>query len=224
MQESLSLRDAWLVLHLASFAIGTGTAIFTDILFVRAIRRPAAGRWNAEVMSVGSVVIWSVLLLIVISGVALTLPRAGELLRSARFLTKMFVVAVIVVNGARLHLVLTPRLTEAFFRVGATSAGSVALPALRRQAFVAGAVSSSSWLGAIALAALPDLDGAPALYPLSYLALLGGAAGAALLADLVYARTLGRVSAITTKEVAQKLLEEVDVYETWFSRPKSQDD
>ena len=218
-----SLHDLWLVLHLVAFAVGTGTAMFSDILFVRAIRRPTLGRWNSEVLSVGSAVIWTALVFVLVSGVALTVPRTAELFTSGRFLTKMVVVAVIIANGIRLQRVLTPRLTEAFFRVGATSVGSAMLPTLRRQAFVAGAISTSSWLSAVALGGLPDLPNGLWLYPLCYLVALGGAIGTSLVADLLYGKTLARASQDTAKAVAEQLLEEVDVYKTWFSRPKKRD-
>jgi hypothetical protein len=209
-----------LVLHLIAFALGTGTAIFNDILFVRALRRPATTSWSAEQLAVASAVIWAALLFVVVSGVALTLPRADELLRSGRYLTKMAAVAVILVNGIRLHLVLLPRLAEAFFRVGATSAGSAVLPTLRRQAFVAGAISSGSWLSAVALGGLPDLPNAALIYPLCYLLVLAGGVGTALAANRLYARRLRRASERTAQAVAQQLLDEVAVHQTWFSRPR----
>lgn len=217
----LLAHDLWLVLHLIAFAIGTGTAIFSDILFVRAIVTPERIRWNPDVLPVGSAVIWAALLVVVASGILLTLPRAAELLTSGRFLTKIAVVAVITANGFRLQRVLAPRLSEAFFRVGVTSAGSAVLPTLRRQAFVAGAVSSVSWLSAVALGALPDLPNGFAVYGLSYLLLLGGAIGSAILADLLYARRLQRASQNTAQAVARQLLDDVDVYQTLFSRPRN---
>jgi hypothetical protein len=220
MPTATPYHDLWLVLHLVTFALGTGTAIFNDILFVRALRRPATASWSGEQLAVASAVIWAALLFVVVSGVALTLPRADELLRSGRYLTKMAVVVVILVNGIRLHLVLLPRLTEAFFRVGATSAGSAILPTLRRQAFVAGAISSGSWLSAVALGGLPDLPNGALVYPLCYLLVLGGGVCTALLADRLYARRLRRASERTAQAVAQQLLDEVEVHQTWFSRPR----
>ena len=157
---------------------------------------------------------------VVSSGVALFLPNAAELLASGRFLTKMMVVAVIIGNGIVLRLVLTPRITEAFFRVGATSANSARLPILRRNTFVSGAVSTTSWLTAIALGVAPDLAGLDWIYLLAYLLLLATAVAAAYVGDQLYSRRLLRASRSAEKAVAEQLLEEVDVYQTWFSRPR----
>lgn len=215
-----ALHELWLVLHLIAFAVGTGTAIFNDILFARALRRPTASGGSADPIRLAGVVIWIALAAVLVSGVALTLPRAGELLRSGRYLTKMAAVAVILANGAHLHLRLLPRLTDAFFRVGATSVDSARLPALRRRAFLSGALSSGSWLSAVALGGLPDLPNGAFVYPLCYLLVLAGGVGAALVADALYGRRLRTASERTAQEVAQQLLDEIEVHQTWFSRPR----
>ncbi len=220
MDTSLTFHDLWLIAHLFSLAIGAGAAVFTDIVFLRALWRPEANRWHQEVLTIGSVMIWGAVAVVVSSGVALFLPNAAELLSSSRFLTKMMVVAVVIGNGIVLRLVLTPRITEAFFRVGATSENSARLPILRRNAFVSGAVSTTSWLTAIALGVAPDLAGLDWIYLLAYLLLLATAVAAAYVGDQLYSRRLLRASRSTEKAVAEQLLEEVDVYQTWFSRPR----
>ena len=54
---SLTFHDLWLIAHLFSLAIGAGTAVFTDIVFARALWRPEADRWHQEVLTIGSVII-----------------------------------------------------------------------------------------------------------------------------------------------------------------------
>ena len=109
--------------------------------------------------------IWFALALIILTGIGLYLPASELLLDSSKFLVKMIVVAVIVVNGAILNLLISPKLVHISFG-GSHEHQSGELHKLKKLAFTLGAISSTSWYSAFILGALRQL-------PFSFLELLG---------------------------------------------------
>ena len=84
---------------------------------------------------------------ILISGAGLYIPQAYDLNHSPKFLVKMIIVAVLIVNGILLNVFITPRLEEIF-----------KLRRIRKLAFALGATSITSWYSAFVLGAFRSLD------------------------------------------------------------------
>lgn len=158
------------MLHLVGFALGVGGATVSDILFLKFLKDFKIDVRENKVLKIMSQIIWFGLLLIIISGIGLYLPRAEELLQSSKFLLKMVVVAVIVVNGALLNLLVSPRLMQisidymdpekpTVLRVGQVNS-------FRKFSFALGAISFGSWYTALILGVLDRI-------PLPFIQLLG---------------------------------------------------
>jgi hypothetical protein len=98
-----------------------------------------------------SQVIWFALAVLVLTGLGLYLPKAQEFNKSAKFLVKIIVVTVIIVNGAFLNLLIAPKLVK-------ISSGQEhkhetgELRRARKVAFALGAISIVSWYSAFFLA------------------------------------------------------------------------
>lgn len=207
-----------LIVHLIGFALGAGAAFTTDAVFFRALLDPADGGWHPAVIATTSALIWLALALVTVSGVGLFLPEGDRLLGSPKFLVKMQVVLVIVVNGVVFERHLKPYLATLF--LSSSNARGPHWRRFRRFAASSGAVSAASWLSAIVLGGLGRS-------PLGFPALLGTFAGVVaaavavgLLAEAFFASRLARASRETTGGVAERLLDDLDTYNTLFSRPR----
>ena len=158
-------RTTILILHLITAAIGLGAATITDVFFSKFLKDLKISESEADILNTLSQVIWFALALIILTGIGLYLPASELLLDSSKFLVKMIVVAVIVVNGAILNLLISPKLVHISFG-GSHEHQSGELHKLRKLAFALGAISSTSWYSAFILGAIRQP-------PLSFSQLLG---------------------------------------------------
>jgi uncharacterized membrane protein len=137
------------LLHLLGFAIGVGGATISDILFLRFLKDFKITIEEKEILKVMSQIVWVGLFIIVISGIGLFLPESERLLDSAKFLTKMVVIGVIIINGALLNLLITPKLLTIAWKTNGIDIRSTTR--MSAWAFVFGAVSFVSWYTAFFL-------------------------------------------------------------------------
>lgn len=147
------MRGIITAVHMLGLALGLGGATITDLFFFRFLKDFRISEHEAEIMKVLSQVIWLGLAILVISGLGLYIPQAAELNESAKFLTKMVVVGVIIINGAFLNLVISPRLVSITFRQDHMHQNGE-LRRFRRLAFALGAISFTSWYTAFILGML----------------------------------------------------------------------
>jgi hypothetical protein len=173
------------VAHIVGAAIGVGGAMATDSVFLRSIRnRHISSEQFLLIRSVSDVVIIG-LGLVSLTGVAL-LMLTPELINDAKFLAKMFVVVVLLVNGVLFHGLVLPFLTR--HRDQWLDGEVLSLP--RRWVFaISGAVSGVSWFAALILGAWdpPEIG-----LPLKVLIYLAVAVGASVLAFLVLSHIIYR--------------------------------
>lgn len=137
------------LLHLLGFALGVGGATISDVLFLRFLKDFKITIEEKNILQLMSQIVWVGLLIIVVSGVGLFLPESAELLESAKFLTKMIVVAVIILNGALLNLLITPKLLTIAWKTNGIDVKSTSR--MSNLAFASGAVSFISWYTAFFL-------------------------------------------------------------------------
>lgn len=152
------------ILHLFGMAIGLGGATFIDIFFFKFLKDFRISMSEADILRTLSQVIWFALGFVVLTGIGLYLPEASELIRSSKFLVKMLIVLVIIVNGAFLNLLIYPKLIHISFKQKHEHKKGE-LSYLRKLTFTLGAVSLTSWYSAFVLGMLKDIS-------LSFLTLL----------------------------------------------------
>ncbi len=141
------------VAHLIVAAIGLGSATVADVMFFKFLKDFKISQFEADVLKILSQVIWFVLGVILITGLGLYLPESAELNQNPKFLAKMLVFLVIIVNGAFLNLLITPNLVKVSFgRKHRHASGE--LHRIRKLAFTLGSVSIVSWYSAFILGAL----------------------------------------------------------------------
>lgn len=183
-----TMRPAILILHLIGIAIGLGGATFTDVFFFKFLRDLKISRGEAAILRTISQVIWFGLALLILSGVGLYLGDAATYNQSSKFLMKMIVVAVLVVNGAFLNLKITPHLIHISFGDDPMKTPKEELQRERKIAFALGAVSFVSWYSALILGALRSVPWSLPTLLTIYIALLA----VAITGSQVMERQLGK--------------------------------
>lgn len=141
------------LIHAVAMAIGLGAATLTDIFFFKFLKDFKISESETDVMHTLSQVIWFALALVVLTGLGLFIPEAGQLVETPKFLVKVIVVAVVIINGAVLNLYITPRLTQISFGE-AHNHKPGELHHMRKVAFMLGGISITSWYTAFLLGSL----------------------------------------------------------------------
>lgn len=184
---SLDAQRIFLILHLLGMAIGVGGAVVTDVFFMKFLRDFKISKLEADFLRTLSRIMWSAVVILALSGLGLFLLDVPKYSASPKFLAKMTVVLVLVINGSFLHFVVTPTLRKLAFHPP-TSPKADRPRMLRQRAFVAGAISIASWAYAFLLAMLKWTDVPYLAYIAAYGILLVFAFAGALLMDAVLMR------------------------------------
>jgi hypothetical protein len=172
-----------LTLHLLGLVMGLGGALILDVMIFHFLNDLKISSREAVIMHLISQMIILGLILLIVSGVALTLANPDAYLESPRFLMKLTAVGVVTLNGVLLNLFIVPKMEQISFREG--SAGENR--GLIRGAFIAGAASMTSWLAVFLLAMINPLDhfGYGVLLG-GYGVLLGGTVAGGLITKRLY--------------------------------------
>ena len=136
--------------HLFGVVLGFGGALISDALFLKFLKDLKIEQKELSILKTMSKIIWVGLFILVVSGLFLFLSNIERYSQSSKFLAKMIIVGIIIVNGAVLNFVITPKLMSINF---GESKGSedTKLKGIRKLAFAAGAISVTSWWTAFIL-------------------------------------------------------------------------
>lgn len=148
-------REGFLVLHLLGMAMGLGSATLVDFFFFRYLKDFRISKAEASVLSAISEFIWFALGIIILSGMALYLPEAASYNANPKFIMKALIVLILIVNGAFLNLVVTPKMVKISFGKKHDHQDAE-LVKIRRIAFGLGPISIVSWYSAFILGALRE--------------------------------------------------------------------
>lgn len=152
------------IVHVLSVIVGMGSALVSDILFNIYIKDKKIQKHENQTLSTLSIIVWISLAFIVLSGLALFLSDPLKYAYSVKFLVKMTIVGVIIVNGYLFWKAIHPALHKINFTDTNMHHKYVRL---RKASFAMGAVSLASWLSAFVLGMLGHI-------PLTYLEAIVG--------------------------------------------------
>lgn len=158
-------HSLWLTLHLFAMVLGLGGATYTDILLVRFLKDLKISHKEADVIRTMSKVVLLGIVLAFVSGLLLFLPAAKAYLEMPKFLAKVVIFVILVLNGFLLHHLILPRLVKFSFHDDHYIGKSIV--SLRHLGFVMGAVSFVSWYSVFLLGSFKEV-------PFSLSELLGG--------------------------------------------------
>ena len=128
-----------------------GGALASDSMFLKSLKDLKISKTEMGFLQLGSAMVWLGLFILIISGYLLFSLEPDKYLNSDKFLAKMTVVAIILLNGLFLHISLIPRLRR---HIGGHLPSSDEFMRKRPYLFTSGAVSLVSWLSALTLGAL----------------------------------------------------------------------
>lgn len=152
-----------LMFHVFGLALGVGGATLTDVFFFRFIKDLRISHAESQVLQTISQAIWFGLGLLVLTGIGLYLPDSARLLASSKFVAKVAIVAVLIINGIALHYFVSPKLVRISFGIKHLHQPGE-LHRLRKLAYALGAISIVSWYSAFALGMVKSLPfSAPAI-------------------------------------------------------------
>ena len=147
----LNYHNFLIFFHILGVAVGFGGVVMSDYVFLSSMRVGKIIKERFEFLKESSRIVWIGVLLMVISGALLFFEFPDRYLASGKFLAKMTLVAILIINGAFFHWYHLPRLRRYLDTDLAT------LPELKKHfptLLASGAVSSVSWLGALLLGVL----------------------------------------------------------------------
>lgn len=174
--ETYNIQLIFLIIHLIGTALGAGGAFTVAGTFPGIIRDQKISKDEYRILNKASKIVWLGVVLLLISGAALFAFNPEKLLASTKFLTKMTIVAAIIINGSILHFN-----HLAFFKKMAGK--SIAKHTKKISWLIAtGVISITSWASAIVLGALKSI-------PLSYAELMTlylGTIGVGLLTSVIF--------------------------------------
>ena len=156
-------KTLFLVAHIFGVALGAGGAFMSDAMFMSAVRDSRFSKTEIRFLKLASVLIWSGLTLLVLSGIGIFSTDPERYMASSKFLAKMTIVGVIVLNGFVFHFWHLPLIHR---HTGVHFPTSDEFMHKRVWILVSGAVSALSWSSALVLGSLSSV-------PLSYGAIMG---------------------------------------------------
>ena len=125
-----------------------GGAFASDLIFFSTVRDERVSQTELRFLNIGGRMVWTGLLLIIVSGIIVFLSNPEVYLASDKFLVKMTVVGIIFLNGLVFHIIHLPR-----FHRHATEHFPSSDEFMRAVPFllIGGVISSVSWFSAFIL-------------------------------------------------------------------------
>jgi uncharacterized membrane protein len=133
------------IIHILGVVIGMGTALVSDFLFSFYAHNKKLSHSETYTLKLLSNLVWGGLVIITISGIGLFLSDIEKYMESTKFLVKMSILAVLVLNGYVLNRYVSKSMIKRGFLSYQKYTG------MRKLAFACGAISVISWLSVLAL-------------------------------------------------------------------------
>lgn len=151
--DFVDAKTIFLIAHLIGIAFGVGGALISDILFIKSMRDGKISRTEMDFLITASGCVTFGLLLLIASGAGMFSLNPEGYMESAKFMTKMAVVAILSVNGIIFHVIHIPLLKL-------WSRGKISFSAFKSKRVwlvISGVVSLVSWLSALILGAFKSV-------------------------------------------------------------------
>ncbi|MDO8582609.1 MAG: hypothetical protein Q7R63_01315 [bacterium] len=163
----LSIKTFSTVLHVLAAVCAMGAAFSADVLFHFFTADRKLSQAEARTLSILSRTVWYGLLAVTATGAAIFLSDPVGYLASAKFLAKMTIMVILVLNGVVLDRYVQTRLLGKGFFTGLQQAFA------RKVAFVCGTISVVSWISILALGVVDSVNSPYASILGLYAAILG---------------------------------------------------
>lgn len=149
-------KTVLVIAHAAIAGIGVGTTTITDILFFKFLKDYRISTFEVDIMKTLSKVLWFSVSLLVITGALLAYLSYPQIFDNSKFVAKIFIVGLIIINGIVLNIFISPRLSRISFGEPHHHLTGE-LHRTRRLAFASGALSIVSWYTVFVLGSVRSL-------------------------------------------------------------------
>lgn len=140
------------VIHVLSVTLGMGTALLSDFLFSFFSKDKELDQKEIATLSILSKIIFISLIVISVSGLFIFLSDPNKYMTSSKFLAKMTILVVLMINGYILNKNVWPKLLNKEFFTSDKER------IYRKIAFACGAVSVVSWISVCILGVIDSLS------------------------------------------------------------------
>ena len=154
MLDFIDIKTVWLIIHLFGVALGAGGAFASDAMFFSSVRDKKFSKTEIRFLKLGSILVWTGLTILIISGLGLFSLAPEKYLASSKFIAKMIIVAIIVINGTIMHLYQLPLIVQT---VDKKFSASKKFMKNRSWILLGGAISVTSWSFSIILGTLKTI-------------------------------------------------------------------
>lgn len=146
----VNFKIIFIVIHVLSVVFGMGSALVSDFLFNFFSKDRKFDSKELKILEILSRVVWCSLVIIFISGVFIFFSNPSHYMHSTKFLAKMTIFSILLLNGAFLNYYIWPQIVgKKFFQKKKEN--------LRTISFISGAISFISWLYVCALGVLDSV-------------------------------------------------------------------
>lgn len=186
--DASQLHTLFLVIHLFGVAFGAGGAFMSDLAFFRSIKDKKISQAEFGFLKMTSQATWFGLVLLLISGAGMFAMSPEVLSSSGKFLVKMTIVAILLINGVLFQYVHIPFIGKHIGKV----LSKVSKPNDMRKTpilIMSGVVSVTSWASALILGALHSV---PFSYPVGIALYMGVLGSGFLVSKIVFSAHVDR--------------------------------
>lgn len=149
-------KTVFVILHAIGAAVGLGAVVITDSLFFQFLKDFKISRKEEETMNTISKLVWGVIAVMIITGTILFLSAPMDYLAKSKFIVKIIIFSVIVINGVLLNAWISPLLRKIAFGPVAQQP-TLKIRIMRRIAFASGVVSIISWFSVFILGSVRSI-------------------------------------------------------------------
>ncbi len=140
------------ILHILSVVVGMGAALSSDVLFAFYSKDKKLNPTELKTLTALSHMVLFGLIFIILTGTMLFLSNVPQYLVSVKFLVKMTIVVILLINGFILHTYIWKHLTRKGF-LTLKREGFI-----RKVSFACGAISIISWIFILILGVLHSVS------------------------------------------------------------------
>jgi ABC-type xylose transport system permease subunit len=150
------------VLHVIGVVVGGGAAFVADSIFFSSVKDAVISKTELRFIKLAGKIVWVGLAIMLISGIGIFLTNPDLYLNSSKFLAKMSIVGVLILNGILFHVNHIPRLHR---HANEHLPSSDDFIRHRPHLLISGAISATSWTFAFILGSIPGI-------PVPYVAIM----------------------------------------------------
>lgn len=147
----ITLKTVYLIAHVFGAIFGAGAAFTSDAMFFNSIKDGKIEKKELDFMKLGGKLVWTGVVILVISGILLVSTEPTKYLASTKFLAKITIVGIIILNGVIFHALHLPHIYK---HLDIELLQSESFMKKANFVLISGAISTTSWISTVILGML----------------------------------------------------------------------